>query len=137
MQKKLIILIGVLVTVTTLCVYAALVTIRYAYHRDSCQVLANEIAYPLEFLQRDSALYLAGLNSLIDFVGKQDEGFSSIMLVGHNPGLTEFANFLCPGLTNNLPTCGVVSVSLDAETWDLRGDANISLAHHNYPKKQL
>ena len=104
---------------------------------NTAKIVANEIAYPLEFLQRDSALYLAGLNSLIDFVGRQDEGFSSIMLVGHNPGLTEFANYLCPGLTNNLPTCGVVSVSMDAETWDLRGDASISMAHHNYPKKQL
>lgn len=100
----------------------------------TARIVASEISYPAEFMHRESELYLASLNTLIDIVAKQDEGFHSIMLVGHNPGLTEFANLLCPGLTNNLPTCGVVSVEFDSETWDLRGDATVSLATYDFPK---
>ena len=102
----------------------------------TARIVANEISYPTEFMHRVSELYLASLNTLIDVVAKQDEGFHSIMLVGHNPGLTEFANYLCPGITNNLPTCGVVSVAFDSETWDLRGDGSVSLAIYDFPKNQ-
>jgi phosphohistidine phosphatase len=102
----------------------------------TARIVANEISYPTEFMHRESELYLASLNTLIDVVAKQDEGFHSIMLVGHNPGLTEFANYLCPGITNNLPTCGVVSVAFDSETWDLRGDGSVSLATYDFPKNQ-
>lgn len=102
----------------------------------TARIVASEISYPTEFMHRESELYLASLNTLIDVVAKQDEGFHSIMLVGHNPGLTEFANYLCPGITNNLPTCGVVSVKFDSETWDLRGDGTVSLDIYDFPKNQ-
>lgn len=101
----------------------------------TAKAVANEIAYPLEFLQRESELYLAGTQTLINVVAKQDAGFSSIMLVGHNPGLTEFANFMLPGLTDNVPTCGVVVIQVEANDWDLRSATNFELISYDYPKK--
>jgi len=56
------------------------------------------------------------------------------MLVGHNPGLTEFANFLIPGLTNNLPTAGVVSVQIDRDDWNLYEQPQTELLAFDYPK---
>ena len=101
----------------------------------TAKIVAKEISYPTEFLQREAELYLASRNSLLDVIAEQDVGFNSIMVVGHNPGLTEFANFLVPGLTNNLPTCGVVSVAIDTDSWDLRRQAAVELKMHDYPKK--
>ena len=80
-------------------------------------------------------MYHAGLNSLLDVVAQQDDGFNSILLVAHNPGLTELANYLVSGLTNNLPTAGVVCVRFDSDTWDLRGQTEFELLLHSYPKK--
>ena len=57
------------------------------------------------------------------------------MLFGHNPGLTDFANYLSPGLTNNLPTAGVVSVQFDREDWMLYERPKAELIYHDYPKK--
>ena len=56
------------------------------------------------------------------------------MVVGHNPGLTEFANYLIPGITNNLPTAGVVSVQLDTDTWSLYDKPDCELLAFDYPK---
>ena len=80
--------------------------------RSTATIIAQEIGYPIEFLQRENALYLASLDDLLDVLVAQDNGFNNLMIVGHNPGLTEFANFLLPGITNNLPTAGVVAVQL-------------------------
>ncbi|NNE59472.1 MAG: histidine phosphatase family protein [Woeseia sp.] len=101
----------------------------------TAKVVANELSYPLEFLQREKDLYLASRRRILEIISRQDEGFNNMMVVGHNPGLTDLANYLVPDLTDNLPTCGVVSVSVDSETWELRNDATCELLLYDYPKK--
>jgi hypothetical protein len=49
--------------------------------------------------------------------------------------MTDFANFLVPGLTNNLPTAGVVSVEIDRDDWSLYGRPTAKLLVHDWPKK--
>ncbi len=100
----------------------------------TAKLIAAEIGYPLEFLQKERSLYLASVDDILDVVAAQDEGFNSLMVVGHNPGFTEFANFLCPGLTGNLPTAGVVSVEFDRDDWQLYERPSIRLVVHDYPK---
>ncbi len=102
----------------------------------TAKLIAQEISYPNEFLQRDERLYLADMQRIIDLLCEQDLGFNSIMIVGHNPGFTDFANYLVPGLTNNIPTCGVVSVIIDTDDWNLKADKNAELVTYDYPKKR-
>jgi phosphohistidine phosphatase len=101
----------------------------------TARVIAEQMSYPLEFLQRDADLYLASPNDILDVVVAQDDGFNSLMIVGHNPGLTDLANFLCPGITNNLPTAGVVAVNIDQEDWNFFERPKTELLLHDYPKK--
>ena len=103
----------------------------------TARVIAEKLSYPTEFLQRENQLYLASLNDLLDLVVAQDDGFNSLIIVGHNPGLTDFVNFLSPGLTNNLPTTGVVAVNIDQDHWQLHEQPRIELLMHDYPKKDL
>ena len=101
----------------------------------TARIIAAEIAYPIEFLQRERDLYLASVDDILDVIAGQDEGFNNLMIVGHNPGFTEFANFLSPGLTNNLPTAGVVAVEIDRDDWNLYERPSTRLLVHDYPKK--
>jgi len=100
----------------------------------TARIIAREISYPTEFLQREASLYLASLDDLLDAVVAQDNSFNNLMVVGHNPGMTEFANFLLPGLTNNLPTAGVVSVQFEGDDWSLYGQPATELIAYDYPK---
>ena len=102
----------------------------------TAKVVAEEINYPREFLQRESGLYLASLDQLLDIIIAQDDGFNSLMLFGHNPGLTDLVNFVQPGLTGNLPTAGVVSVGLHQDDWSLYQQPPTELLVHDWPKKQ-
>ena len=101
----------------------------------TAKIVAAKINYPLEFLQREPDLYLASLDEILDVIAAQDDGFNSLMLVGHNPGLTTLANFLSPGLTNNLPTAGVVAVEIDQDDWGLYSQPRTRLLVHDWPKK--
>jgi phosphohistidine phosphatase len=101
----------------------------------TARIFAKELGYPTEFLQREDGLYLASLDNLLDVIATQDSGFNNLMLFGHNPGLTDLVNYLVPGLTNNLPTAGVVSVELDCDDWMLYDKPPVQLILHDYPKK--
>lgn len=102
----------------------------------TARIIADEIGYPREFLQRDNGLYLATVNGILDVIVAQDVGFSSLMLVGHNPGFTDFANYLVPGLTNNMPTAAVVSVEIDSDDWSLYDKPATELLLYDFPKNR-
>ena len=101
----------------------------------TAKTVAREISYPKEFLQRDDRLYLASVRQILDVLAEQDQGFNSIMLVGHNPGLTELANRLVPGLTSNVPTCGLLAVEIDTDDWNILGNPATELVLYDYPKR--
>ncbi len=101
----------------------------------TAKIIAEAINYPREFLHKEKSLYLASLDRILDVVMAQDNGFNNLMIVGHNPGLTDFVNFLIPGLTNNLPTAGVVSVEIDRDDWSLYERPAAKLLVHDWPKK--
>ena len=46
----------------------------------------------------DDALYTFDEADLIDWIAAANDGLDSIALIGHNPAMTELANFLCPTL---------------------------------------
>ena len=102
---------------------------------ETAKEVARALNYPLEFLQREDDLYHASVNIILDVIAAQDNGFNNLMLFGHNPGLTDFANFLSPRLTSNLPTAGVVSVRIDRDNWNLHDRPETELIFHDWPKK--
>ncbi len=102
----------------------------------TARIVAKQIAYPIEFLQQEPDLYHAGVNKLLDIIARQDDGFNSIIVVGHNPGLTDLANFFTPGVTSNIPTAGFVSLLIDADNWDLRVRRSAKLIEYDYPKRR-
>jgi len=100
----------------------------------TAKTIAKEISYPIEFLHREEELYLAGVDRLLDLLARQDNAFNSVMVVGHNPGLTEFANYLLPEITDNIPTCGIVALNIETDDWELRERKNTHLLLLDYPK---
>lgn len=62
--------------------------------------------------------------------------FQSAMLFGHNPGITEIANLIQPGTTDNIPTAGVIIASCPTEHWDAVTWQKCTLLHIIFPKDQ-
>ncbi len=97
--------------------------------------VAQSLGYPREFIQREERLYLASRQTLIDVVTTQEDTFNDLLLVGHNPGLTELINELLPELRlDNLPTAGVACIDSEAESWADFTHGPLTLAFFDYPK---
>lgn len=102
----------------------------------TAKIVAKEIGYPIEFLQREDGLYLGSVNDILDVIVAQDTGFNNLMMFGHNPGFTDFANYLVPGITNNVPTAGVLCVNIDQDDWNLFERPETELVVYDYPKNR-
>lgn len=102
----------------------------------TARLIAREINYPLEFLQREADLYLASPEDMLKVIARQDNSFNDILVCGHNPGLTELANLLTGEEIDNVPTCGVVVIETDVPEWRNLGPKRGTLVSFDYPKRR-
>jgi phosphohistidine phosphatase len=94
----------------------------------TAQLVAREIGYPLEFLQREPDLYLASPQEMLQVIARQDDAFRDILLCGHNPGITELASQLTGAAIDNVPTCGMAVIEARITSWSgLRAGARLCL----------
>lgn len=79
-------------------------------------------------------LYLANSDELLEILSNVDEKFRVVMLVCHNPGITDLANLLSNEFTENIPTCGLAGFSYDG-IWSTIKNRSCKLIFFDYPKK--
>ncbi|EDM38531.1 phosphohistidine phosphatase [Pedobacter sp. BAL39] len=89
---------------------------------------------PLSQIREESAIYEANISTLLSILNKLDDKFERVALFGHNPGFTEFANYLSNSNLHNIPTCGVVLIEFPFEEWKLASLHTGSMEHFDYPK---
>jgi phosphohistidine phosphatase len=103
--------------------------------RRTAQIVARELGYPAEFLQREPDLYLAAPEAICAVVAREAGSLRDVVVCGHNPGLTDLANRLVgAGALDNLPTCGVFAVRLELRSWAELDAARGELEYFTRPK---
>lgn len=93
------------------------------------EILSN----PYEFIITEK-LYLASSDTLLEILNNVDEKFRVVMLVGHNPGITDLANKLSNKFIENIPTCGLVGFSYNG-IWAELKNKSCEFIFFEYPKK--
>jgi phosphohistidine phosphatase len=85
---------------------------------ETAKMLADGLKFPVENIMVDSHIYHADGDKILDRFYDLPEGLNSVMLVGHNPSLTDFVNIFLKSPIENLPTSGVVSFSFETDNWE-------------------
>ena len=68
-------------------------------------------------VQTDEHVYEAGVNELLALVRGIDERCSSVILVGHNPGVSQFLRYLTDEHYADLPTASIAVVEIPVRAW--------------------
>ncbi len=66
----------------------------------------------------DQRLYHASSSEILSVVREQETGVTTMMIFGHNPGFTDCANRLASTSIDNIPTCGVVGIRFEVNSWN-------------------
>ena len=86
----------------------------------TAQIFAKKFGYKLADIVVDERLYATGADELLHLIRKLGAKPKSVMLVGHNPELTELAHHLSSKITH-LPTCAIAEFTIEAKSWTTIG----------------
>jgi len=103
--------------------------------RETAKLLARQIGYPIEFIQTEKSLYLASATKILEIIELQEDTFSDIVLCAHNPGITDLAHQLGNHSIGAMPTCGLVTIESDTDSWNSFQDSSRTFIAYDYPKK--
>ena len=111
-----------------------------AHHESPTQILSSSatraLSTALIFARAlELAIYEAPIDSLLEILGRQDSKVDSILLAGHNPGLTDLCNTLSEdAFFDNLPTCALVAFEGDSKTWAKFLERKRPVKFYKFPK---
>ncbi len=97
--------------------------------------LAEKLSYPIDTITYIPSLYESDIDTILALIRTASEEIETLIIVGHNPELTECANFITHGEIDNIPTCGVVEMRLYENSWDRIGSNSAELVSFVTPKK--
>ena len=103
----------------------------------TAKLMAEGIGIPAERVSLKSEMYLSGPLKLLEIVSLLDAMFTEVMLVGHNPTITEFVNSMSGANISNVPTCGLVILKLNSDTWAEAAFDDATFVEFDYPKKEV
>lgn len=103
----------------------------------TARMIARKLDYPKERINSDETIYEASPGELIKLINNIPIEYKVVMLVGHNPGLTQLSNLLTGKYLENIPTTGIVEINFDANFWKEISINTGKLKSFEYPKKYL
>lgn len=100
----------------------------------TAKYFADTLGVESEEIQLEGSIYEANVKSLLEVINQLDNQFNRVALFGHNPGLTDFANYLSTANIYNMPTCSVVMIEFPFGNWNEVSADTGELKLFDYPK---
>jgi phosphohistidine phosphatase len=98
-------------------------------------IMARELKIAPSIVRQDERLYLAGPADMLTVIRELGGNARHLMVFGHNPGITEFANRLSAGdRIDNMPTSAVFTATFAIADWSELDWGNGQDAQFDYPK---
>jgi phosphohistidine phosphatase len=85
---------------------------------ETAKIFANAFGYPEDKIIISKNIYHGNLDSIVNYFFDLADEVESLMMVGHNPTFTYFANMFLDRKIDNLPTTGVVCIEFMTDKWE-------------------
>ena len=103
--------------------------------QETARIIASQFGYKADTVVTDSRLYLASARHILEVLESVGSGEQNLMVVGHNPGMTELANLIANVRIDNMPTCAALCIETDVQDWRELVTKPGNLVWYDYPKK--
>ena len=85
-------------------------------------------------IRQNPDLYHGAPDRILDVVHRFNDQWKQVMVVGHNPGLTELSNRFTRNPIANIPTAGVVELRFNTRSWRNIDRDNLAFSWFDFPK---
>lgn len=100
---------------------------------------ATHFAEAMKIKKKDiivkKGIYEAYAADVIKIVQQVDNQYDTILVFGHNPTFTTIANQFTDDYIANVPTCGIIQIDAQVESWQYFSRENARLTQFYYPKQ--
>lgn len=91
------------------------------------KIIAKKLDYKVKDIVIDARLYAAAADDLLEVIRNLGDKRKRVMLVGHNPELSELAHRFSSEISD-MPTCAVAEFVFDMKSWsDVTGQPPIKV----------
>lgn len=105
--------------------------------RSTARIMAKEWKYPKDAILLEEELYLCYASTFLKVITRIDDDFNAVAIFGHNPGITDFANYLTEEIRiDNVPTTGIFAIEADTDHWLDFDRASKRFLFFDYPKNE-
>ncbi|MFK7935212.1 MAG: histidine phosphatase family protein [Saprospiraceae bacterium] len=80
-------------------------------------------------------IYEAYAEDVLNIVQQIDNQYDTILVFGHNPTFTTIANLFTDNYIANVPTCGIIQIEANVESWKYFSAEAGKLTQFYYPKQ--
>lgn len=92
----------------------------------TAEIVAQEFALPARHVLREEGLYLASAAELLKIVQHTGPRIAHLMVIAHNPGVSELAQLLVPEAEpTQLAAAGLCSIAFETSDWRTIGTATV------------
>ncbi len=115
-------------------------TVEQIISSDAARALAtathykNVLTADVNILQ-EHLLYNADRSDIAEVISSVSNSLSTVMIVGHNPGMTDMVNYLVGNSITNMSTCSVAVITFLVNDWCEIKSSSGDLIAFEYPKK--
>jgi len=102
---------------------------------NTARIMSERWGVGQENFQIHDTLYMAFLSEIEQVVASASADIRNLAIFGHNPSFTAYANSFLELPLDNLPTAGVVIVTLDSDSWSGIGRKHVKDTYVDYPKR--
>lgn len=100
----------------------------------TAQYFALGLGFPIDNIEKEMEIYEAEETALLHIVRELPDDKKTILMFGHNPGFTYFANRYAKKYIENVPTCGIVVIELTGGKWKDFNEKTAVVKDFLYPK---
>lgn len=102
---------------------------------ETAYLLSDGLNYPRENIDINPNIYESNEEGLLNEVFALPNDKDNVIVIGHNPALTQFANYFLLQKIDFMPTSAMVSISFDTNAWEKIMSSPEKLNFIAFPKK--
>ena len=103
-----------------------------AWH--TARIFSDVLQYPINRIKVKDTLYECNKNTIFNELSLTKTDIESVMLIGHDPSLTNFCNHFLPKPKEKIATSNMLYFEFDCTDWGELKDVNAKLVFSESPK---
>lgn len=119
--------------------YAVLPNVIYSSPAKRALKTAKEFARAIDYDKKniviEESLYESSYQNYLNIIHATKDKHNSIFIIGHNPTITEVGEHLSGAILTNIPTCAIVCIAFEVDSFKDICEESGHILFFDYPKK--